>query len=197
MKKIDAIISFIIGFCIGVFFFIVLKTIGFEFPYRWLLIVVFPPAALLGMGVVSWIGKKFLFILQIGRFVLVGALNTFVDLGVLNLLILFSDVTSGILYSAFKGIAFLLATVNSYYWNKYWTFGKKGEDSERGEFSKFLVISIVGLGFNVAIASLVVNIIGPQFGISVKAWASVGAFTASLFAWIWNFVASKFIVFKS
>lgn len=197
MRKIDAIISLIIGFFVGVFFFIVLKTIGFEIPYRWLFIILFPPAALLGMGVVSWLGKKFLFILQAGRFALVGALNTFVDLGVLNLLILFSGISSGVLYSVFKGIAFLLATVNSYYWNKYWTFGKTKKSPGAREFSKFLVTVFIGFGLNVGIASLVVNTIGPQFGISAKAWASVGAFTASLFAWIWNFIGSKFFVFKA
>ncbi|KPJ72978.1 hypothetical protein AMJ48_02740 [Parcubacteria bacterium DG_74_1] len=197
LKKTDAIISIIIGLCIGIFFFIILKTIGLEIPYRWLLIVLFPPAALVGMVLVSWLGRRFLFILQAGRFVLVGALNTFVDLGVLNLLIFFSGISYGILYTVFKSIAFLMATVNSYYWNKYWTFGKKRKGFVPGEFSKFLVTVAIGFGLNVGIASLVVNILGPQFGISAEAWASVGALTASLFAWIWNFIGSKFFVFKA
>lgn len=196
MKKIDAIISLIIGLCIGVFFFIVLRNIEIKFPYSWILIIAFPPLSLLGMYIVSILGKRFLIIYQVGKFALVGALNTFIDLGILNILIWISGIAIGIWYSIFKGTSFLIATVNSYFWNKYWTFGKTKEGSGPAEFSKFLVTVTIGFGLNVGIASLVVNIIGPQFGISAKAWASVGAFTASLFAWVWNFIGSKFFVFK-
>ena len=196
MKKIDALISAIIGFSIGVFFFIVLKVIDVKVPYSWLLIVIFPPLTVLGMYVASLIGKRFLVILQAARFALVGAFNTFVDLGILNLLIWISGVATGPLYPVFKGIAFLVATVNSYFWNKYWTFGKVKEAPVPKEFSKFLATVTIGLFLNVGIASLVVNVVGPQFGITERIWASVGAFTATLFAWIWNFIGVKFFVFK-
>jgi len=196
MRKTDVIISVVIGFLIGVFFFIIIKNIGIEIPYAWLLLIVFPPLALLGMFVVSFLGRKFLIIYQAGKFMLVGALNTFIDLGVLNILIWFSGIVAGPWYSAFKGISFLVATTNSYFWNKHWTFRKRERVFAPGEFSKFLVVTTVGLSINVGIASFVVNIIGPQFGMGTKMWANVGALTAVLVAWIWNFLGSKFIVFK-
>lgn len=196
MKKRDGIISFILGFLIGVFFFIVLKNVEVEIPYLWLIIPVFPFLSLLGMYLVSFLGKRFLIIYQAGKFALVGALNTFVDLGVLNILIWISGIATGLWYSVFKGISFLVAVINSYFWNKRWTFEKKGELFVPGEFSKFLVVTVIGLLLNVGIASLVVNVVGPQFGISIKLWASVGAVVATLTAWIWNFLSSKFIVFK-
>jgi putative flippase GtrA len=196
MRKTDVIISIVIGFLIGVFFFIIIKNIGIEIPYVWLLLIVFPPLALLGMFVVSFFGRKFLIIYQAGKFMLVGALNTFIDLGALNILIWFSGIVAGPWYSIFKGISFLVATTNSYFWNKHWTFRKRGGVFAPGEFSKFLVVTTIGFSINVGIASVVVNIIGPQFGMGAKMWANVGAFTAVLFAWIWNFLGSKFIVFK-
>lgn len=197
MKKIDATISTIIGFLIGVFFFIALKNIGKSFPYSWLLLVIFPPLALLGMFVASFIGKKLLIIYQAAKFVLVGALNTFIDLGVLNGLIWVSGIATGIWYSAFKGTSFLLATINSYFWNKHWTFRKREKVFAPREYLKFLITVTIGLFINIGIASFVVNIIGPQYGLTEKMWANVGAFIAVLIAWVWNFLASKFIVFKS
>jgi len=196
MRKTDVIISIVIGFLIGVFFFIIIKNIEIEIPYTWLLLIVFPPLALLGMFVVSFLGRKFLIIYQAGKFMLVGALNTFIDLGILNILIWFSGIVAGPWYSVFKGISFLVATTNSYFWNKHWTFRKRERIFAPGEFSKFLVVTIIGFSINVGIASVVVNIIGPQFGLGAKMWANVGAFTAVLVAWIWNFFGSKFIVFK-
>lgn len=196
MKKIDAIISIIIGFLIGVFFFIALKNIWKSFPYSWLILIIFPPLTLAGMFVASCIGKKFLIVLQAAKWVLVGALNTFIDLGVLNGLIWISGIATGLSFSVFKGISFLLATLNSYFWNKHWTFRKREKIFAPREFSKFLVVTTIGLFINVGVASFVVNIIGPQYGMTEKMWANVGAFIAVLIAWVWNFLVSKFIVFK-
>ena len=196
MKKTDIIIGPIIGLFIGIFFFVSLRTLQINIPQSWLLIIIFPPLTLLGLFVASIIGKKFSAIYQMAKFVLVGALNTMVDLGVLNFLMWASGIYTGIFYSAFKGLSFLLASTNSYFWNKHWTFEKREEAFVGQEYFKFLIIVSIGFLINVGIATFVVNIIGPQFGISEELWANVGAFIAILFAWIWNFIGAKFIVFK-
>ncbi len=197
MKKKDAIISLAIGLLIGIFLFFILKNVGIEIANSWTIPIILPFLALLGMFTVSILGKKFITILQMGRFLLVGALNTFIDLGVLNILILLSGITAGLWFSAFKSVSFLVATINSYFWNKHWTFGKGGNAFAGKEFSKFVVVTAIGMLVNVGIASLIVNVIGVQFGVSEKMWATIGAVTASFFAWAWNFLSSKFIVFKS
>jgi len=213
MKKSDAIITAIIGFINGAVFYGILKgmerelmaiagdipslgLLPFVFPYLWLLPIVFPPLGVSAMFVASLIGKRFLAVLQMARFVLVGTLNTFIDLGVLSGLMFISGIYAGIGYSVFKGISFLIATVNSYLWNKHWTFVKREEIFAPGEFSKFLIITTIGLLINVSIASFVVNVIGSQLGVGPRLWGIVGAFTAVLVAWIWNFLGAKFIVFK-
>jgi putative flippase GtrA len=52
------------------------------------------------------------------------------------------------------------------------------------------------LGLNVGAASLVVNVIGPQFGMSEKLWANVGGIGAAFAVVVWNFIGYKFIVFR-
>ena len=202
MKKVDVILAAIVGFLNGIFFFFILKQIGSGIaflkpfiPHFWILIIIFPFLGALGLYVASLIGKKFLIIFQAAKFFLVGTLNTFIDLGVLNFFIWVSGITKGIFYAIFKAISFLVATTNSYFWNKFWTFEKK-EVPRPKEFLKFLVVTAIGLLINVGVASFVVNIIGPQFGISEKIWATIGAIVAAFFAFLWNFLASKLIVFK-
>lgn len=197
MKKTDGLISLIIGFFIGVFFFIILKSTDIIIPYSWVLIIVFPFLALIGMFVASWLGKKFLIIFQAGKFVMVGALNTFIDLGVLNLLMLFFGVASGLFFAVFKGISFLVATTNSYFWNKHWTFQKREKVFSSQEFYKFLIVTTIGLFINVGVASFVFSKVSPWFEVSLEMWGTIGAVTAALIAWVWNFLSSKFIVFKS
>lgn len=138
-----------------------------------------------------------LVIRQAIKFVLVGTSNTLVDLGVLNLLIFTSGITAGLGYSLFKGISFTVAVINSYFLNKFWTFKGLGSGKAPKEFTQFLIVSIIGFGINVGIASLVVNAVGPQFGIGDKFWANVGAVCATFAAMTWNFLGYKFIVFKN
>ncbi|MBZ1356258.1 MAG: GtrA family protein [Candidatus Nealsonbacteria bacterium] len=53
---------------------------------------------------------------------LIGTLNIFIDLGVLNFLIALTSITVSLYYTLFKSISLLVAATNSYFWNKHWTF---------------------------------------------------------------------------
>ena len=128
---------------------------------------------------------------QIIKFVLVGGFNTLVDLAVLNALIFLTGVASGTPFIFFKAISFLVAVTNSYFWNRRWTFR-----SDKHVFIQFLLISTIGLLLNVGTASFLVNILGPQFGLSEKIWANVGAVGGTLVVMTWNFLGYKFVVFK-
>lgn len=135
---------------------------------------------------------------QASKFVLVGILNTFIDFTVLNLLIFLTDIASGVGYSIFKGVSFIVAVINSYFLNKFWTF-KSASDGKKKEFIQFLAVSIGGFGINVGIASLIVNVVAKQFsysGVSETIWANIGALIATFCAMVWNFLGYKFIVFK-
>ncbi|MBI2041883.1 MAG: GtrA family protein [Candidatus Nealsonbacteria bacterium] len=133
---------------------------------------------------------------QAVKFILVGILNTLIDLGVLNFLIFASGIAAGPGYSLFKGISFTAAVVNSYFLNKFWTFKVQKTNGVKREFTQFFIVSLVGFGVNVGVASLVVNVIGVQFGLSPKIWANIGALCATFAAMVWNFLGYKFIVFK-
>jgi putative flippase GtrA len=195
MKKTDLILATIIGFIDGIFFFFILKNAEVEIPYSWAIPIALALLCLAGMRFAFWIGEKLAILLQAAKFFLVGTLNTFIDLGVLNIFIMISGIAAGLFYSTFKAFSFLIATINSYFWNKYWTFEKREKPTSR-EFFKFLITTFFGFLINVGVASFVVNVMGPQAGISEKMWASIGAIVAAFFAFIWNFLASKFIVFK-
>lgn len=196
MTKIDTIVSLIIGFLIGLFFFISLRTLQIEIPQSWLFLIIFPPLSWLGLFLASLLGKKILAIYQLAKFLLVGALNTMVDLGILNLLMWLSGIYKGLFFSVFKGISFLVAATNSYFWNKFWTFEKKESIFVGREYFKFLFVAIIGLLINVGVATFLVNVVGPQFGISEPLWANIGAFVAVFVALTWNFLGAKFLVFK-
>ncbi|OHA61919.1 MAG: hypothetical protein A2117_01035 [Candidatus Wildermuthbacteria bacterium GWA2_46_15] len=205
MRK-DIIVSLVIGEISAWLMLLIFKNIG-NLPFGfdklttswWLLPIVFPLLCAGGMVVALFFKKRLSILYQFAKFFLVGGLNVLVDLGVLNLLIIISAISAGLWYSVFKGISFLVATVNSYFWNKNWTFAPQRRIRRGGgsaEFGQFLIISTVGFLINVGVASLVVNLIGPQFGLALKTWANVGALLGSVAGLMWNFIGYKFVVFK-
>jgi len=162
-------------------------------------------------------GKTFM---QVLKFVVVGVLNTVVDLAVLNLLIWATGIgESGWTYTMFKAISFTVAVVNSYYFNRIWVF--KGDETKKvgTEFTKFIVISVVGAFVNVGVATLVVtfeqgmvgfihmiplisplydwfvstvtSVTGPDFAV----WPTVAALFGTLAGLVWNFLGYKYLVF--
>ena len=96
-----------------------------------------------------------------------------------------------------------MAVVNSYVWNKYWSFALESTAAAilrpkkelAQEIVQFFVVSAFGFAINVGTASIVVNAIGPQFGFSQELWANVGAIVAAFISFLWNFLGYKLIVF--
>jgi len=185
ISEIDAILIYVIA-----------QNIALKFPYHWLLFIILPAISICGFIFLSFFREKLRILWQFAKFLLIGTLNTFVDLGVLNALIFLSGIASGAYFSLFKTISFVVANINSYFWNKHWTFENEGSKKMPREFGIFLAVSIGGLLINVAVASLVVNTIGPQFGLSSEIWANVGGICASFIGMAWNFVGYKIVVFK-
>ena len=205
ITKKDVLVAAIIGEAVA--WLVILTVEGLRFKVQAVnlmvaLPVLFPILSVVGFYISALIAKKIPVVLQLAKFSLVGALNTFVDLGVLNLLIIISNVAAGFTFLAFKGASFIVAVINSYFWNKFWTFKSQAvataePNKKTGvEFIQFLVVSVIGLFINVGIAGLVVNIVGPLGGLDIRVWANVGAITATAAALIWNFLGYKYLVFK-
>lgn len=144
----------------------------------------------------SWlIGNRIPTIFQFAKFGAVGAFNTFLDWGVLNLLIALTGIASGPNFSIFKGISFVIAAFSAYFWNKYWTFGAKNK-SDVEEVKKFITISVSGFLINVGLASIIFFIFKNNAVMTPEQLANVAAAIATLASLVWNFFGYKLFVFK-
>jgi len=121
--------------------------------------------------------------LQIIKFGLVGLLNTAVDFGVFAFLTVVFRLDSIISHV----ISYSCGVINSFYFNRIWTFQKKG-GGYSVEFIKFLIVNLISLGTS----TLVLNSLETQAGLSPYI-AKIGAVICSMAI---NFAGSKFVVFK-
>ena len=197
MKRIDIVLALITGEITAWFFYYLLQDIVKVDNLQWILAVLFPVLSVLGIFVAYLLSKRFLWLYQLAKYLLIGVLATIVDLAVLNGLMIASGIAVGIFFSVFKSISFVVATSAKYFGDKFWAFEKTEKAGMGKEFSKFFVVTLIGLGLNVATASFVVNVLGPQFGMSETLWANVGGIAAAFSITAWNFIGYKFIVFKT
>lgn len=203
--KKDLLISAAIGLLAALLILPIAQNLKMQQTLALSLLVILPILCVLGMGVTYWLAKRLKVFYQIAKFALVGVLNSLVDWGILNLLMFLTSIAAGPLYSVFKGASFLVATANSYFWNKSWTFKKVSVAGVTGdepvkktgpELLRFFTVSLIGFLLNVGAATLLVNVWGPQWGLSANLWANFGALCGTVLGMTWNFLGYKLIVFK-
>lgn len=152
---------------------------------------------------------------QVGKFAIVGVINTLVDVAILNVLVFLGFAATFIVFGQKFLIANIIsvaaAMINSFILNKQWTF-----KSDRGnvylEAVKFFAITMIGMfvihqiifntlyynfTFLSSMAVSIIHFIGLNKIFSdnfvVLNFSKAIAIFGSL---IWNFIGYKFIVFK-
>jgi putative flippase GtrA len=202
-RKSDLISSIVLGEIVAVFIVLITKNLERDIPildilirHKGFIFLLIPTLATVGIYGTFHLGRERPVLFQFGKFITIGLSNTSIDFGILNFLIFITDIERGHFYSLFKAVSFIVAVTNSYLWNRFWTFENPGTKGTAKQFFQFVTVSGVGFGINVAIASFVVNVLGPMGGISPRLWANIGALAAIVISVFWNFGGYKFIVFK-
>lgn len=197
MKKIDIILSLITGEGVAWLFFFLLKNSSFgSSNILWILPVILPFFSLFCLWIAYLIGKKFIFVFQLAKFLLIGAFFAIFDLIIFNALMQWFGITDkGIKYQIFVGTSFVIATCVKYVADKYWAFEKKEGSKSGAEFGAFFIITLLSGVIQVIVASLVAGST-PMFGTNELAWGNVGKISGIVVASAWNFIGYKFFVFK-
>ncbi len=115
------------------------------------------------------------------KFMLVGLLNTGIDVAVFFLL-----TWLGIVYVAAQVVSYSCGAANSYLLNKVWTFRSCG--LSYAEMVRFVVVNLISLGISVACLALLHDVTGLTLAV-----AKGGATACALAA---NFLGNKLWVFR-
>lgn len=136
---------------------------------------------------------------QMVRFGIVGAINTLVDWGLFFLFNVafnaFSDsalVTHPGLYLTANGIAYTAGIVNSFLWNKHWTFSAGGTQHWRREAAVFVLVSLASLGINTA-GLFALRAVFTGTSLLTVALHKLGTTGVTM---TWNFFGYRFLAFS-
>lgn len=201
--------AFIIGEATAILALPILKNIKFfEFSYLergWIFyfflilwIIILPIAFAIGLFLVhSLTVLRWPVIFEIGKYGLVGLLNTFMSAGIFNVFILATGIATGLIVDFFILIAFVITVTHSFFWNKFWTFKANNRDGAEMEYVKFFSVTGGTAILEVFIMHILINTFGAPSDIDPKIWANISfAFLIPL-AFLGNFFGYKIFVFKN
>lgn len=202
----DYMYGFVAGLIAG--FFAIPTLINLEYTSSTILfgaVVALPVCALIGVWLGKLVASRLAVAVQIVRFIIVGVANTSIDFGILNLLSLATGIKGGIEIGGVNILGFIVAFLNSYWWNKHWVFKKdplpgemigQSKPSQNSEFFKFFLVNIIGIVINSSVVILITTYVTPIFGVSDTLWLNLAKVVATCFSLVWNFLGFKFIVFR-
>jgi len=196
--KKDLIIALIVGEIIAWLIWPVWMNLGIfqnYWQWRWVLLTIMPVLCVIGVLAANFIGKWIKIFNQFFRYGLIGVLNTLLDFGVLNLLSYTFKVYSGFSLVLINVVSFLISNINSYFWNKSWTFESQNK-KVTGEFLRFFGVTAIGFLINSAILWAGTTLIEPILGLATAMWENVVKLVATVVYIVWNFIGYKLIVFK-
>ncbi len=137
---------------------------------------------------------------QFSKFIIVGGVNTAIDIVVLRVLVEITDIVGGLGIVVLNAISFSVAVVNSYYMNKRWTFKESAAEinaKDTGvQFTQFFVVSVIGLSLNSIVVYVITTFTSPLFGLSPENWVVAAKLVATGVSLVWNFAGYKLFVFK-
>lgn len=133
---------------------------------------------------------------QLGKYGVIGVLNTMLNAGVYNFFIFITNIYSGFTLDLFFIIAFIITVTNSFIWNKFWSFSEKNIENIKAEAIKFFGISAAVASVNAVILHTVVNVIGAPYSVDPKIWANIALGFTIITAFLGNFFSYKYIVFS-
>ncbi len=127
------------------------------------------------------------------RFIVAGVINTLIDWGILNVLLLVTYQQTIQTYALFKSISFACAVAASYILNRHFVFKSQAKFSF-GELASFVFVSIIGWTLNTSIATFTTfSIALPLFWMR----ANIGAILGTCVGLLWNYFGYARMVFKS
>jgi hypothetical protein len=153
---------------------------------------------------------------QFIKFCIVGGTSFFIDTALRMLLMYFVPGTGGQLLSDQVGaqlrsvftfaetprdaffpvaatIAASVAILNSFVWNRMWTFQIRGREERMRQLRRFVLISVMGLGINVLVSTFFHHILGgPE-----KLVTLTSTVIAAVVVAVWNFTGQRLYAFRA
>src|SRR5260221_11514913 len=133
-------------------------------------------------------------LVQFIRFCVVGGLNTSVDVLVFNLLVWGLPTHDSGLLVVYNSLSYLIGAVNSFCWNKLWTF-KQRSSATNDQLARFALVASLGIICNDTFLWLATTIL-TSLSLNSFLWINVAKVSAIAGSIAVSYVGMRFSVFN-
>lgn len=131
---------------------------------------------------------------QFMQFSVIGVSNALIDIGALNLLLFLFYTDEKATLLLYNTIAYLLAIINSYFWNAKYTFQHSAKGSNRQRIL-FIIQAVVSLGVN-NLVFIGANALMEVFSIPNWLRYNIAKGLAMFLSFLASYFMIKYVVFK-
>lgn len=132
-------------------------------------------------------------LIQLFRFSFVGGINTFIDIGIFNIFVWMLPTNDASQLVFFNSLAYSAGAINSFFWNKLWTFEERSQIT-KGQVIRFAIVTSIGILCNDAFLWLATTIMN-SLSISGFFWTNVAKITAIIGSMAVSYLGMRFGVF--
>lgn len=132
--------------------------------------------------------------LELLQFSVIGISNALIDIGALNLLLLLFYTDEKGMLILYNTLAYILAVVNSYFWNASITFKRSAKGSNRQRLY-FIIQAIISLGIN-NLVFILSNGLLENFGVPNWLRYNIAKGLAMFLSFVASFFMIKYFVFR-
>lgn len=129
------------------------------------------------------------------KYLVVGVSNVAVVFVVVNILVFATGIYSGVGIVYINGVAFVISLINSYVWNRAWTFGHTRNRGTK-TFLAFSLVTVLGFVFQTGTLYYLTTLVVPPAGISPHLWVNIAVSVSVVIGVLWNFSGYKLFVFR-
>ena len=133
--------------------------------------------------------------LRFSKFSVVGLSNAAVDIGVLNLFLWLQPTREVGLLVLYNGVALVLANLNSYVGNTFWTFGARSEKSLR-EGVLFLLQALANIAVSNGLFFLLLRLLLVDTDIPAYLVGNVAKIVSVIVASVVSYFVMRYVVFS-
>ena len=134
-------------------------------------------------------------LVQLLRFGLVGSINTLIDLIAFNILVWMFPTKDTSALILFNSLAYAIGAINSFLWNKLWTF-KHSSEVTGTQLLRFAIVTCFGVVCNDVFLWLITTLLN-SFSATGFVWTNVAKISAIVGSVAVSYIGMRFSVFNN
>ncbi len=133
---------------------------------------------------------------RFSKFIVIGVVNTIVDLSILNFILLIIPFKTAYIFFVARSFSFIVATLGSYLLNKHIVFSDRNREYNKKQFLSFVSLNSVSFIINIILSTYAFVLLAPLFITYPHLHSTVSSLFGPVIVSLLNYFLYHKVIFK-